>query len=173
MNPEAPELDGEVFSKYPTIYVPKGSIKKYKDAFVWCHCEIREIKYGSLTLTVLDESEGVEGATLSILDQLFTSDENGVISVNDINISFKSAKQIPFTVFKEGYDLFEGEADFSESNDVCMDVSLVNASTSIRDVLIDHNNGDTKAYDLNGRPVNHLQNGRIYIINGKKIIFNQ
>ncbi|MDE6238740.1 MAG: leucine-rich repeat domain-containing protein, partial [Muribaculaceae bacterium] len=124
----------------------------------------------TLTVKVFADAYPVEGALVTFEGREYISDESGTVTITGIYGPAVIGKTLPVTIYKEGYELFEGEADFTEMLEAYVVASLVNIQTSIRDIINDLENSDIKVYDLNGRRVMKPQNGQFYIINGQKVL---
>ena len=135
---------------------------------------IAELKAAEATLTVkvMDGEDPVQGAMVTFEGNEYLTDANGEVTIIDINGPSVIGKTIAVTVTKDGYEPFEGEADFTETLDAYVVATLVNIQTAIRELLNDLENSDIKVYDLNGRRVMKPQNGQFYIINGQKLLLN-
>ena len=56
------------------------------------------------------------------------------------------------------------------------DVKAINIADNMEDTinsLTETENGEIQLYDLSGRKVNDIRNGEIYIMNGRKVMFNK
>ena len=128
----------------------------------------------SLTVIVLNsKDETVEGAQVVFNDQQYTTDDSGKVVISGISFPEVAGKTVPVTIIAEGYKDWTGEADFTETLDSYLVVTLLEDPTSIGSVLIDLDAADTKIYDLNGRRVSNPEIGNVYIVNGLKVRINK
>lgn len=123
----------------------------------------------TVSVKVMDGEDPVAGATVTFDGKEYTTDENGEVKITGINAVDVIGKKVPVTVAKDGYETYEGEADFSETIDAYVTVEFVKSKDdsigSINAV-----NAAAKVYDLQGRSIKNMQKGQLYIVNGKKIL---
>ncbi len=132
-----------------------------------------EAAKASLSVKVISGDDVVAGAVVSFNGQEYVSDENGDVKVTDISAPDVIGKTFPVTVTKEGFKTYEGVADFSETMDAYVVAELEPKTSGIDAIVIEMENGDAKTFDLQGRSVANPRKGQIYIVNGKKVLFNR
>lgn len=173
LNPVVPTASNSSFNSISSdavLYVPSGSVEEYASATGWStFTDIREIDKATLTVNVMSDDAPVSGATVTVLDREFTTDENGIATISDLDADVLGTI-VSVSVSKDGYENFEGTADFTATLDVAMTVTLVKLQNGISHISNDIDLSDSKVYDLNGRRVLKPQSGRIYIINGQKVL---
>ncbi len=114
---------------------------------------------------VNEESEPVVDAKVVAGDKEEVTNENGEVTIAMGDVI---GTKVAITVIKEGYDNGVGEADFTETAEPFVIITL-NGKTNGLTLSIIEDNNDIKVYDLNGRHVENPAIGNIYIINGKKV----
>ncbi len=114
---------------------------------------------------VNEESEPVVDAKVVAGDKEEVTNENGEVTIAMGDVI---GTKVAITVTKEGYDNGVGEADFTETAEPFVIITL-NGKTNGLTLSIIEDNDDIKVYDLNGRHVENPAIGNIYIINGKKV----
>lgn len=114
---------------------------------------------------VNEESEPVVDAKVVAGDKEEVTNENGEVTIAMGDVI---GTKVAITVTKDGYDNGVGEADFTETAEPFVIITL-NGKTNGLTLSIIEDNDDIKVYDLNGRHVENPAIGNIYIINGKKV----
>ncbi len=172
---DAPSVVGKTVpvTVYKDGYAPfEGEADFTEGIDAWVIAEL-VAEEATLTVKVMDGEDPVAGATVTFDGVEYTTDANGEVKITEISAPAVIGKTMPITVAKDGYETYEGEADFTETMDAYVVVELVNISTGINAIINDLNNADVKAYDLNGRRVINPANGQVYIINGQKVLLNR
>ena len=85
----------------------------------------------TLTVKVMVGEDPVEGAMVTFQEKDYTTDENGEVKIEGIDGPSVIGKMVPFTAYKDGYDVFEGEADFSEGLEAYAVANLVEAQATL------------------------------------------
>lgn len=124
----------------------------------------------TLTVMVFDaDYEPVAGATVSFMDKTATTSANGNAQFGDIPAAEVIGTNVPVAVTAAGYRDWSGEADFTETMEAYLTVTMEkdDAQTSVSTVKVTIDKPDT-VFDINGRRVARPASGAVYIINGKK-----
>ncbi|MDE7467685.1 MAG: hypothetical protein K2M61_04950 [Muribaculaceae bacterium] len=175
-NLSAPALIGttQPFAVYKDGYKYFEGEADFTETFDAFSVVTLQAEEASLTVIVLNsKDETVEGAQVLFNDQQYTTDDSGKVVISGISFPEVAGKTVPVTIIAEGYKDWIGEADFTETLDSYLVVTLLEDPTSIGSVLIDLDAADTKIYDLNGRRVSNPENGNVYIVNGLKVRINK
>ncbi len=170
-----PDAIGKTFplSVYKDGYEPFDGVADFSETLDAYVIADMEASMATLQIKVMADGEPVEGAIVTFEGAEYLTDANGEVVITGINGPAVIGKTVPVTVIKDGYETFEGEADFTETLDAYVVATLTNIQTAIRELLRDLENSDIKVYDLNGRRVISPQNGQFYIINGQKVLLKK
>ncbi|MDE6485393.1 MAG: hypothetical protein K2L14_08375 [Duncaniella sp.] len=118
-----------------------------------------------LTITVKNEAgEPLADATVNFNNEETTTDENGQAVFANIDPSEVTGKEVDFTVLKDGYEFYEGKADFTKDLDATAEVTLEATIISLTVTVMDADyefvadatvtfNGETYTTNENGRVV--------------------
>lgn len=132
------------------------------------------VQTASLFVQVISEDKPVEGALVVLFNGfVLETDATGSVQFVIEDVESVQGKKVPFAVTKAGYESWGGEADFTETLDAVELVVLEPAGSAVNSILKDAANGTVKVYDLNGNRVANPQAGKIYIIEGRKVLINQ
>lgn len=77
-----------------------------------------------------EDQDPVAGATVTVEGKQYFSDQNGEANIPGIKFLDVIGKTLPYTVYKDGYDEFTGEADFTESMEAYPIATLVAAEAT-------------------------------------------
>lgn len=78
-----------------------------------------------------EDQDPVAGATVTVEGKQYFSDQNGEANIPGIKFLDVIGKTLPYTVYKDGYDEFTGEADFTESMEAYPIATLVAAEATV------------------------------------------
>lgn len=132
----------------------------------WIIAELKEPAC-TLSVKVVDvDYEPVADAIVIANGVEATTAENGSanLEVGDVLGTVVTVK-----VTKDGYKDAEVEADFTETMEANVVVTLTKSTTVGLSLAIIDANKNIKVYDLQGRRVEHPSVGNIYIVDGKKV----
>ena len=139
---------------------------------------VMEALPASLTIIVSDEEgEPLEGALVNFNDEETITNENGQVKYT-LSAPDVIGKKVAFTVYKDGYDFYEGEADFTETMDAWATVELkASVATANFKVFFGEDPVEGVAVTIEGKEAVTDENGSAKVelsapaVIGKKVAF--
>ncbi len=121
-----------------------------------------------------DEAAPVADAWVMFMNQEYTTNENGEVKAT-VSAPLVIGQEIPFAVYKDGYEYYEGVADFTESMEAYPIVFLVaaEATVSVKVVTGEENDPVAEAtVTFEGKEYTTNENGEVKIsgLNGPDVI---
>ncbi len=181
------DADGVAYIPYPAdntkkIIVYKDGYDPYELAAVTARYDEQTANLvaakAQLTVTVIDgEGEPVADAWVYFQDKEVQTGENGQVVIADLNGPAVLGKQIDFSVYKDGYEYYEGKADFSESLEAYSIVTLEASKAQFTVTVLDGEGepvADAWVY-FQDKEVQTGENGQVVFadLNGPAVIGKQ
>ncbi|MDE6416700.1 MAG: Ig-like domain-containing protein [Duncaniella sp.] len=159
------------FTVYKDGYEPADAEADFTETIEAYSIVTLKAAVATLNVSAIDvkNETPIAGATVTVLDKEYTTDENGkaVIELNALDVL---GKKVEVSVKHDHYATFVGEADFTEGIEAWVFAEMTESSSSIDTILRDVENGTIVVFDLNGRRVRRPAAGNVYIINGMKVL---
>jgi hypothetical protein len=153
-------------SAYKDYMFWEGEADFTEGSEAWVFAELKNPDC-TLSVKVVDaDYEPVADAIVIANGVEATTAENG--SAN-LEVGDVLGTVITVKVTKDGYKDAEVEADFTETMEANIMVTLTKSTTVGLSLAIIDANKNIKVYDLQGRRVEHPSVGNIYIVDGKKV----
>ena len=160
---------------YSRVYTPSANVpylykNYYSSSSKWAD-EVSSVNNETIKATEEPERTTGQWTIIGTYKNLYIDDAERlsysyVMSNNEIMNSTSSLTQVPFRAY------FEGPVYSSDARQMRLVILDDEETTSIYIVQGDEQQ-ETNAYDLQGRRVQKLVPGQMYIINGKKVLFER